>query len=147
MGVRLVPTGISPLAIPRARRLRRDMTEGERRLWSELREFRRLYGVHVRRQAPVGPFIADFAIHERALVIEVDGEHHFTPAGLTRDSKRDDWFASQGYKVLRFNTGELAESFDGCIEEILGELGLLSEDTPTPYPSPQGGGGRRRQRP
>ncbi len=142
MGVFVVPTGINPIAIPRARRLRRTMTDGERRLWSELRKFRRWYGIHVRRQAPVGPYIVDFVIHEHWLVIEVDGEHHFTAAGLARDHIRDVWFTTQGYKVVRFNTGELSDSFEGCIEEVLRELGLMGCDryTPTPTPSPQGGG-------
>jgi hypothetical protein len=36
----------------------------------------------------------------------------------------------------------LSEAFDGCIEHILGQLGLMDGDcTPTPNPSPQGGGG------
>jgi very-short-patch-repair endonuclease len=143
VGVLIVPTGINPKAIPRARRLRRNMTDGERKLWSELREFRRWYGVHVRRQAPVGPYVADFVVHQFKIVIEVDGEHHFTPEGLAGDLTRDAWLRSQGYKVLRFNTGELSGAFGGCIEEILREQGLMNEvkDTPTPNPSPQGGGG------
>jgi very-short-patch-repair endonuclease len=117
------------------------MTEGERKLWSELREFRRWHGIHVRRQAPVGPYVVDLVVHENGLVIEVDGEHHFTSSGMTRDRVRDDWLATQGYKVLRFNTGELETAFAGCVEEIMRELGLML-DTPTPNPSPQGGGGR-----
>jgi very-short-patch-repair endonuclease len=140
-----MPSQITGNAITRARRLRRNMTEGERKLWSELREFRRLYGIHVRKQAPVGPFVADFVIHQHKLAIEVDGEHHFTPEGMARDRKRDEWFASQGYRVIRFNTGELSDSFEGCIVELLRELGLMDvgDSTPTPGPSPQGGGGRR----
>jgi len=119
------------------------MTDGERKLWSELREFRRWYGIHVRRQVPLGPYVADFVIHEHRLVIEVDGEHHFTPDGLTRDHRRDAWFASQGYRVVRVSTGELSGSFDGCVEEILAALGLMTElrGDPTPNPSPQRGGG------
>ncbi len=85
------------------------MTDGERRLWAELRDFRRHFGIHVRRQAPIGHFIADFAVHERKLIIEVDGEHHFLPDRLPRDAVRDRWFVSQGYTVLRFNTGELCD--------------------------------------
>ncbi len=126
MGVHFaMPTGIQPKTIRRARSLRRNMTDGETKLWSELREFRRLYGVHVRKQAPVGPFIADFAIHERKLIIEVDGQFHFEPEGMARDSARDAWFAGQGYRVIRLNTGELETSFDGCIEEILRALELM----------------------
>jgi len=118
------------------------MTDGERKLWSELSQFRRWYGVHVRKQAPIGPFVVDFVIHEHRLVIEVDGEHHLTSEGLARDAKRDAWFESQGYRVLRLTTGELADSFEGCIVAVLHELGLMADKiTPTPNPSPQGGGG------
>ena len=116
------------------------MTDGERRLWAELREFRRWYGIHVRRQAPIGAYVADFVIHVRRLVIEVDGQHHFEPERLLRDRKRDGWLAEQGYRVLRFNTGELSDAFEGCIEEILRELGVtaVKENTPVASPSPQG---------
>jgi very-short-patch-repair endonuclease len=120
-----MPTSIDPATISRARKLRRGMTQGERKLWAELREFRRWYGVHVRRQSPIGAYIADFMIHERRIVIEVDGEHHFQPERAIHDRKRDAWLAGQGYTVLRFNTGEIADSFEGCIEEILRELGLM----------------------
>ena len=142
MGVRCMATAIDPMVIPRARKWRRNMTDGERKLWTELREFRRWFGVHVRRQAPIGVYVADFVVHEHRLVIEVDGEHHFEPERQNRDRQRDEWLADQGYKVLRFNTGELSETFDGCIEEILRMLGLMEDRkrTPTPKPSPQGGG-------
>jgi very-short-patch-repair endonuclease len=101
------------------------MTEGEKRLWQDLKEFKKLYGIHVRRQTPIGPYVADFAIHSAKLVIEVDGEHHFTPSGIAKDKNRDAWLADAGYSVIRFDTGELAESFDACIEKILDELGLM----------------------
>jgi very-short-patch-repair endonuclease len=110
------------------------MTEGERKLWSELREFRLLYGIHVRRQTSIGDYIVDFAMHEHRLVIEVDGEHHFTQEGLARDGRRDTRLASVGYRVLRFNTGELSDSFDGCIVEILAALGLMSLPPPLTPP-------------
>jgi len=120
-----MPTAISPTTIKRARRLRRDMTDGERRLWSELKELRRLHGVHVRRQAPIGPYVVDFVVHEKGLIIEVDGEHHFLPEQVRRDAKRDAWLTSQGYKIRRLSTADLADAFNGCVEEIMGELGLM----------------------
>ncbi len=118
-------TAIKPAAVQRARTLRRDMTGGERKLWLKLKGFRKLYGLHVRRQVPIGPYVADFAIHSKKIIIEVDGEHHFLPDRITKDRKRDAWFAGQGYKVLRFNTGELLENLEGCIEEILRKAGAL----------------------
>ena len=125
MGVRTVsPTGIEPTTISRARSLRRTMTDGEKKLWAELRGFKRHFGIHVRRQAPIGPCIADFAIHDLRLVIEVDGEHHFQPGRRERERRRDRWLTSQGYRVLRFTTGELSDAFEGCVEEILKEAGV-----------------------
>ena len=142
MGVANMPTAISKQAISRARNLRRSMTDGEKKLWGELRQFRRWYGVHTRRQVPIGPYVADFAIHDHKLVIEVDGEHHFTAKGKMMDKCRDAWFVEQGYRVLRFNTGELSESFGGCVEEILHALDLTeaSNNTPTTHRSPPAGG-------
>jgi very-short-patch-repair endonuclease len=124
-----MPTSVTPAAISRARKLRRNMTDGEPKLWSELKEFRRLYGLHARKQAPIGPYTVDFVIHSKTLVIEVDGEHHFLPDRMVRDARRDDWLATKGYRVLRFTTGELSDSFDGCIEEILRALGLMEAAT------------------
>jgi len=104
----LSPTAIAPVAIKRARSLRRGMTKGERRFWSELTQFRRLYDIHVRRQAPIGHYVVDFVVHARSLVIEIDVEHHFMPEQMLRDGRR----------------GDLDYNFDGCIEEVLRELGL-----------------------
>jgi very-short-patch-repair endonuclease len=119
------PSGITQVTILRARSLRRSMTDGEQRLWSELRDFRRLYGIHVRKQAPIGPYIADFAIHSAKLIIEVDGQFHFEPERMAKDTTRDAWLKSQGYKVIRMTTGDLETAFDGCVEEILRALGLM----------------------
>jgi very-short-patch-repair endonuclease len=138
----LAQTAQTPVTIRRARDLRQGMTDGERKLWAELREFRRWYSIHVRRQAPIGKYISDFAAHSHKLVIEIDGEFHALPDRTIRDRLRDEWLYCQGYRVLHFTTGELSDSFDGCIEQILSELGLmkLGSYTPTPNPSPQGGG-------
>lgn len=124
MGVAMSPTGNDRAVVKRARSLRNNATDGERRLWSEMRQFKRYYGLHVRRQAPIGRYVADFVIQSRRLVIEVDGEFHAAPERQTADKRRDKWLESQGYRTLRITTGELTENLDGCIETILRELGL-----------------------
>lgn len=101
------------------------MTEGEKLLWSELKEFRRTYGVSVRRQVPVGPYIADFAIHSHKTIIEVDGEHNFTPEGLNRDAKRDAWFAQAGYPIIHITTADVFDNLEDTITTILARLGLM----------------------
>lgn len=73
---------------------------------------------------PIGPFVVDFTVLKHKMVIEIDGEFHFTETGLRRDSLRDAYLAEMGYRVLRINTGELAENFDGCLATILRELGV-----------------------
>ena len=121
------PTVVPATSILNAQELRIKMTNGERRLWSELRQFRRIYNLHVRKQVPIGPYIADFAIHSLKVIIELDGEFHFEPKGLAKDKIRDAWFERRGYKVVRMNTGELADNFGGCIEHLLHELGVMHD--------------------
>ena len=120
------PTVLKPATIARARKLRSSMTDGEARLWRELREFRRHYGIHVSRQAPIGPYVAEFFIHSARLVIELDGQFHVEGMGPLRDAKRDSWFASAGYRVVRISTGEFADNPEGCIEHLLRELGVTN---------------------
>src|ERR1700712_4878786 len=63
-----------------ARGLRRNSTDAERILWSELRDHR-LNGAGFRRQVPIGNYIADFVCHAARLVIELDGGQHFSDRG------------------------------------------------------------------
>jgi very-short-patch-repair endonuclease len=62
-------------SVNRARRLRRSMTGVELLLWSRLRG-QQLGGHRFRRQAPIGPHIADFACFQARLLIEIDGPIH-----------------------------------------------------------------------
>ncbi len=55
-----------------ARKLRTDMTDAERLLWSRLRG-KQVLGVQFYRQKPIGPYIVDFHAPASRLVIEVDG--------------------------------------------------------------------------
>lgn len=119
------PSKVSKSAINKARKLRSNMTESEERLWKELKNWKRQFGLHIRRQVPIGKYVADFAIHEKKLVIEVDGEFHYTKKGLAKDKIRDAWLSERDYRILRLSTGELEENFDGCVEEVMREAGLL----------------------
>lgn len=87
------------LTTTRARALRKNPTEAEKRLWSRLRK-RQLLGVKFRRQYPVGPYIADFAAPERMLVIELDGGQHAEQESYDRD--RDNYLRRQGFRILRY---------------------------------------------
>ena len=59
----------------KARRLRRNQIDAERRLRFQPRN-RRLVGYKFRRQHPIGPFIVDFVRDECRLIVELDcGQH------------------------------------------------------------------------
>jgi very-short-patch-repair endonuclease len=90
MEARAKPTKLKTLE--RARALRHDSTDAEAKLWGALRG-RRL--AKFRRQAPIGPFIADFCCEEHKLVIELDGGQH-TDA-IAHDERRSDWLSTKGY--------------------------------------------------
>jgi very-short-patch-repair endonuclease len=81
----------------RARTLREQSTAAERRLWQRLKG-KQLDGHKFRRQQPIGPYIADFINFDRRLVIELDGGQHAVEK--QRDSKRDLWFKTQGYRAM-----------------------------------------------
>jgi very-short-patch-repair endonuclease len=102
-----------------SRRLRRDQTDWERRLWRHLWRIP-IEGSHFRRQAPIGPYIVDFASHRLRLVIEIDGSQHARAAAATADRQRDDWLASQGYRVLRFWNHEVRFELDAILDTIYG---------------------------
>ncbi|WP_416898320.1 MAG: endonuclease domain-containing protein [Minwuia sp.] len=102
-------------AIGRARKLRGNATDAERRLWRQLRN-RQRSGVRFRRQHPIGPYIADFCCLEAKLVIELDGGQHAAQA--VRDEARTRWLASVGYRVIRFWNNQVNENLEGVISEI-----------------------------
>ncbi|MFH1140789.1 MAG: endonuclease domain-containing protein [Chloroflexota bacterium] len=99
----------------RARHLRANLTDAERKLWSHLR-LRQIEGHKFRRQRPIGPYIVDFVCLERRLVIEVDGSQHMQRASL--DARRDAWLASVGFKVLRFWDNQVLNEMAAVTETI-----------------------------
>ena len=73
------------------------MTLPEKKLWEELRKL----DLNIRRQAPIGRYITDFACHAASLIIEVDGPMHDLPDEQLRDLERTEWLRGQGYQVMR----------------------------------------------
>jgi very-short-patch-repair endonuclease len=134
--------------VPRARRLRREMTDAERKLWWHLRRLPVEHS-HFRRQATIGPYFADFACHQRRLVIEVDGGQHNRPDHVVTDAERSAYLRSQGYRVLRFWNNEVLKNIEGVMERILAAL-RGGEADPPPLPPPHRAkmrGGRGTERP
>jgi very-short-patch-repair endonuclease len=101
-----------------AKKLRREMTDAEKKLWQELRA-KRFENYKFKRQQPIGKYIADFVCLEHRLIVEVDGSQH---EGSVHDEARDAWLRSQGFRILRlWNIGVLKE-MDGALLTILAAL-------------------------
>ena len=101
------------------RKLRREQTETERKLWSLLRS-RRLEKYKFGRQHTIGPYIADFCCLERKMIIELDGDQHAEQ--VARDEKRTAFLESKGYSVLRFWDNQVFKETDAVMEMILAQL-------------------------
>jgi very-short-patch-repair endonuclease len=107
--------------IARARELRVEATDVERKLWSVLRG-RQLDGAKFRRQYPIDRYFADFACVEAKLIVELDGGQHAEQADY--DAQRAEALQLQGWKVIRFWNNEVIENLDGVADTILYELNL-----------------------
>ncbi len=135
MGACTMHNHATPAANAHARLLRAGMTDSERRLWSRLRMEQ--LGVKFRRQHPLGNYIADFACLAPKLVIELDGSQHADQAAY--DARREAFFRSLGFTVLRFATDAPFSNLDGVLVVILEALAAAST---SPHPSlpPEGEG-------
>lgn len=129
------------MSIARARTLRRAMTDAEQVRWARLRD-RQLAGAKFRRQFPIGPYVADFACQDSALVVELDGGQH-TPEG---DADRTAAIEVLGFRVIRFWNDEVLRNTAGVLEVIAAALsarrprGKAPLTRPCGPPSPEGEG-------
>ena len=104
--------------LKRAKGLRSNQTEAEKRLWANLRA-KRLQGWKFNRQVPVGNYIVDFICDEARLVIEVDGVTHSDDHQIKYDEKRTRYLESLGYRVFRCYNTDVYQNLDGVLEGIL----------------------------
>jgi very-short-patch-repair endonuclease len=102
----------------RARRLRKNMTDAERKLWRHIRD-KQLHQIQFYRQRPLGPFIADFWAPTIGLVIEVDGGQHFGPEGRRSDARRDAWFRRRGLRVVRYDNVQVLTEIEAVLRDLL----------------------------
>ena len=101
--------------IQRAKKLRKDATPQENRLWYE---FLRVYPIRFQRQKTIGSFIVDFYCHKAKLVVEIDGSQHYTEDGMAYDRERDATLSALGVLVLRFSNTDVERNFQSVCEEI-----------------------------
>jgi protein MpaA len=100
-----------------SRSLRNNMTREEIKLWQHIKN-RQILGIKFRRQAVIGNYICDFVSFEKKLIIEIDGGQHNYGEQKQKDILRDNFFVSQGFRVLRFWNTDISENISGVIEKI-----------------------------
>jgi very-short-patch-repair endonuclease len=119
-------------SIGRARRLRLNATDAERKLWFVLSR-RQIEGAKFRRQHPLGPYILDFYCEKARLAVEADGGQHTEE----RDRERTAYLSGQGVTVLRFWNHQILQETEAVAELIAREL--RQRATPSPSRRQRGG--------
>ena len=102
-----------------ARKLRRNMTKEERHLWYD---YLKSLPVTAHRQKGLGPYIVDFYIASKKLVIELDGSQHFEQCGIQKDEVRDRYLKSIGCTVLRYSNADVNKRFESVCQDIYNHL-------------------------
>jgi very-short-patch-repair endonuclease len=97
--------------------LRKNLTKAELVLWEVLKD-KKLCGRKFRRQHSIGYYIADFYCPSEKLIIELDGQHHFTPEGIEKDLERDNHLELMNIKVLRFENKEVLNDLTNVLKKI-----------------------------
>ncbi len=111
----------TPRGYDRARKLRKEPTPAEAKLWAALRN-NQLDGVGFRRQHAIGQYIVDFCSPKKKLVIELDGGQHTELDEY--DNQRTEFLESMGYRVMRFWNNEVM----GDINSVLRAIHMAMEE-------------------
>ncbi len=96
--------------------LRGRMTRQERRLWYD---FLKKLPIPVYRQKPLDDHIVDFYIAKVKLVIELDGNQHYSAAGAEKDASRDAYLEKTGNLVVRYSNHDIDACFEGVCLDII----------------------------
>ena len=104
--------------LARAKWMRANPTEAERRLWSMLR-VKRLADLKFKRQVVIRPYIVDFVCFRCRVIIEADGSQH---ADNKYDDRRDAYLKQQGFGILRFWNNQVLGESSAVAEAIYSNL-------------------------
>ncbi|MDZ7627216.1 MAG: DUF559 domain-containing protein [Parvularculaceae bacterium] len=107
---------------PTARRLRQTSNFPENAAWQTLRKLR-AEGYPVKRQAPIGPYVVDFAIERARLIIEVDGGVHRMESVKSNDELREQDLRQLGWDVMRVDA-RAAISVDYLLTAVRRRIGI-----------------------
>ncbi|MHC2466544.1 endonuclease domain-containing protein [Bradyrhizobium embrapense] len=124
----------------RAKQLRQAMTRAETLLWRHLKA-NRMDGVGFRRQTPIKNYVVDFVCFSANLIIELDGDSHDFEERQKADERRDAFFISEGFRVLRFTNEQVTSNLEGVVEAIREATRVGASGSPPSLTLPHKGGG------
>jgi len=119
-----------PRNTERARKLRREATPAERRLWAYLAKSQ--LGAKFSRQMPIGPYFADFLCRELMLIVEIDGFSH--EMRQEADAVRTRAIEAAGYRLIRFTNADVLGNAEGVVRAIQAAV-LAARSQAHPNPS------------
>ena len=109
-----------------ARKLRKNMTKAEIRLWSHIKN--KSLWVKFMRQRPIYVYtenswldrfvIPDFYCAEKQIIIELDWWIHWEKEVLELDREKEKLLAEKWIKVIRFKNQEVYENIFQVLQEI-----------------------------
>ncbi|MBR6596169.1 MAG: endonuclease domain-containing protein [Oscillospiraceae bacterium] len=105
--------------VENARKLRKEMTPWERKLWYC---FLKTYPVRFQRQKVIDHYIVDFYCAKAGLVLELDGGGHYHPESEEKDKIRTEQLQKRGLKVIRFCNLDIDKNFYGVCTVIEEEV-------------------------
>jgi very-short-patch-repair endonuclease len=101
----------------RRRYLRRNQTEAEKALWSNVRN-RQFHGVKFIRQYSLGPYILDFYCPALKLAVELDGGQHLDPEVKEYDAERSEYLKAHGIEVMRFWNNDVLTNMRSVLTKL-----------------------------
>ncbi len=101
--------------VERARVLRNNMTPEERKIWYD---FLSKNQYRFTRQKIIENYIVDFYCPKKKLIIEIDGNQHYTVDGKEYDKIRTDLLNAYNLTVLRYKNKDIQTNFTKVCSQI-----------------------------
>ena len=116
-------TDVTHQLVDRAREMRKEPTAEEGKLWHL---YLKLLESRFVRQKIIGPYIVDFYCPKLKLIIEIDGEQHYSEENAEYERRREDYFLTKGYMLLRFYNSDVNRNlkntettiYHSCIDRV-----------------------------
>ncbi len=122
---------------PYATELRNNGTKAEACLWKYVLKNRLMRNYQFLRQRSVLNYIADFMCKDLMLIIEVDGDYHYTEEQRKRDQYRTDQLTQAGFTVIRFDNDLVLRFINVVRSDIEDEIVKIEQQRGLETPAPR----------